>query len=89
METAGVIISFLCFFLSINFGVLSVYVTMDEWQKKQLLAGATSFFVGGTIVAVLLIALKISHRFALEKERRKPDTRKSYRVYACPEIGEN
>jgi hypothetical protein len=55
-------ISFLCFFFSINFAVFSVYVIMDEGLREQLVAAATSFFVGGAVIAVLLIVLKIIAR---------------------------
>lgn len=61
-ETISVMISFLCFFFSINFAVLSVYVVVDEGLREQLVAAATSFFVGGVVIAVLLIVLKISAR---------------------------
>jgi hypothetical protein len=55
-------ISFLCFFFSINFAVFSVYVIMDEGLREQLVAAATSLFVGGAVIAVLLIVLKIIAR---------------------------
>jgi hypothetical protein len=55
-------ISFLCFFFSINFAVFSVYVIVDEGLREQLVAAATSFFVGGAVIAVLLIVLKIIAR---------------------------
>jgi len=61
-ETISVMISFLCFCFSINFAVLSVYVIVDEGLREQLVAAATSFFVGGVVIAVLLIVLRISAR---------------------------
>ena len=61
-ETISVMISFLCFFFSINFAVFSVYVPVDEGLREQLVAAATSFFVGGVVIAVLLIVRRIIAR---------------------------
>lgn len=72
-ETTVVMISFLCFFFSIYFAILSVYVTMNEWLKEQLLAAATSFFVGGTSVAVLLVVLKIIAKICSRKRPAKAE----------------
>jgi hypothetical protein len=66
-ETISVIISFLCFFFSINFAVLSVYVIVDEGLRAQLVTAATSFFVGGAVIAVLLIVLKTIARASKER----------------------
>ena len=58
-ETIFVVISFLCFFLAINLAVFSVYAITAEMLREQAVAMATSFFVGGAVIAVLLIILKI------------------------------
>jgi hypothetical protein len=47
-----------CFFLSINFVVLSLYAIEDKLQRVQLLAMATSFFVGGAVITILYIVGK-------------------------------
>jgi hypothetical protein len=59
IETTFVMISFVCFVFSIYFVMLSLYVTVDELLRQQLLATSTSFFVGGAVIAVLLTVLKI------------------------------
>jgi uncharacterized membrane protein YdcZ (DUF606 family) len=53
--------------------MLSVYVTMNEWLREQLLAWATSFFVGGTALAVLLTTLKIIAKIYSRKRRAKTE----------------
>ena len=59
-ETVFVTISGFCFFLSIYFGILSQYLVVDELLRAQLTALATSFFVGGAVVAILLAMVKIT-----------------------------
>jgi len=58
-ETVFVTILSFCFFLSIYFAVLSSYAIEDQLQKVQLLAMATSFFVGGAVITILYIVVKI------------------------------
>ena len=53
-----VMISGFCFFLSIYFGILSQSLATDEILRVQLIALATSFFVGGALVAILLALVK-------------------------------
>ena len=59
IETVLVTILSLCFFLSIYFVILSSYAIEDKLQRVQLLAMATSFFVGGAVIAILYIVVKI------------------------------
>jgi hypothetical protein len=59
METVFAMISGVCFFLAINFVVLSLYAIEDKLQKVQSLAMATSFFVGGAVIIILYILVKI------------------------------
>jgi hypothetical protein len=59
IETAFVMTSLVCFFLSINFVVLSLYAAVDEPSKVQLLALGSSFFVGGVVTGVLWVILRI------------------------------
>jgi hypothetical protein len=65
METVFVMISIVCFFLSIYFVVLSMYVIVDELLKVQPLALASSFFVGGVVIAILSAVLRIAGMRAL------------------------
>jgi hypothetical protein len=58
IETVFVMILGVCFFLSINFVVLSLYAVEDKLQRVQLLAMATSFFVGGAVITILYIVGK-------------------------------
>jgi hypothetical protein len=48
-----------CFFLSTYFVILSLYAIEDKLQRVQLLAMATSFFVGGAVITILYIFMKI------------------------------
>lgn len=59
MGTVFVIILGVCFFLAIYFGILSQCLVVDELLIVQLTALATSFFVGGTVVAILFALTKI------------------------------
>jgi hypothetical protein len=59
MGTVFVTISGVCFFLAIYFGILSQSLVMDELLRVQLTALATSFFVGGAVVAILFALTKI------------------------------
>lgn len=59
IETVFVTILSLCYFLSIYFVILSSYAIEDKLQRVQLLAMATSFFVGGAVIASLYIVVKI------------------------------
>lgn len=59
IETVFVTILSLCYFLSIYFVILSSYAIEDKLQRVQLLAMATSFFVGGAVIAILYIVVKI------------------------------
>ena len=68
--TLFVVISFFCFFLSINFGVLLQYLVVDELLKAQLLSLTTSFFIGGIVMIVLFAVVKFSGRLFSEKETR-------------------
>jgi hypothetical protein len=60
--TVFVVASFVCFFLSIYFAMLPPIIMPDERLRVQLLALATSFFVGGTVIIVLFAAVKFSGR---------------------------
>ena len=59
MGTVFVMIPGVCFFLAIYFGLLSQYLEMDELSRVQFTALATSFFVGGAVVAILFALAKI------------------------------
>lgn len=59
MGTVFVMISGVCFFLAIYFGILSQYLVVNELSRVQLTALATSFFVGGAVVATLFALTKI------------------------------
>ena len=59
IQTVFVMILSLCFFLSIYFVILSSYAIEDQLQRVQLLAMATSFFVGGAVITILYIVVKI------------------------------
>jgi hypothetical protein len=59
METVIVLIPLVCFFFSIYFAVLWLYLIVDELLKVQLLALASSFFVAGVVTAILSILLKL------------------------------
>lgn len=59
MGTVFVMISGFCFFLAIYFGILSQCLVVDELLRVQLTALATSFFVGGAVVAILSALTKI------------------------------
>lgn len=59
MGTVFVMISGVCFFLAIYFGILSQYLVVDELLRVQFTALATSFFVGGAVVAILFALAKI------------------------------
>jgi hypothetical protein len=59
--TFFVAISSLYFFLSIYFGML-LYVIVDEQLRAQLIALATSFFVGGMVLIILFAVVRISGR---------------------------
>jgi hypothetical protein len=65
--TVFAVISFLLFFLSIYFGLLPLSVKVDEKLRAQLLALATSFFVGGMVISVLFTVAKIGGRLFSEK----------------------
>jgi Golgi nucleoside diphosphatase len=65
IETVFVMISLVCFFISIYFVVFSLYVIVDELLKVQLLALASSFFVGGVVIAILSAVLRIAGMRAL------------------------
>ena len=54
-----VAIPLVCFFFSIYFVVLSLYVIADELLKVQLLALGSSFLVAGVVTSILSIALKL------------------------------
>lgn len=57
--TVFVMISGFCFFLSVYFGILSQSLAVDRPLRVQLIALATSFFVGGAVVAILHALAKI------------------------------
>ena len=59
IDTVFVMIAGFCFFLAIYFGILSQYLEVDILSRAQLIALATSFFVGGAVVAILLALIKI------------------------------
>jgi hypothetical protein len=59
IDTVFVAISGFCFFMSIYFGILSQPLAVDGLIGAQLMALATSFFVGGAVVAILLALVKI------------------------------
>jgi glucosamine 6-phosphate synthetase-like amidotransferase/phosphosugar isomerase protein len=59
METVYMVILGLCFFLSAYFVILSLFVIEDELQRVQFLAMGTSFFVGGAVITILYIFMKI------------------------------
>jgi hypothetical protein len=59
MGTVFGMISGVCFFLVIYFGILSQCLIVDELLRVQLMALATSFFVGGAVVAILFALAKI------------------------------
>jgi hypothetical protein len=58
METVVAMILGVCFFLSINFVILSLYAVEDKLQRVQLLAMATAFFVSGAVITILYIVGK-------------------------------
>ena len=60
--TVFMVILSICFFLSINFVILSLYAIEDKPQKIQLLTMATSFFVGGTVITILYIVAVVAMR---------------------------
>lgn len=74
IEKTFVTISLVCFFFSIYFAVLSLNVIVDQLSKERLLATATSFFVGGAVIAILLIASKIIGRLLSKTKEAKPGT---------------
>jgi alkyl hydroperoxide reductase subunit AhpF len=74
IETAMVVISFICFFLSIYFVMISLYMVFDELLTRQLLAVATSFFAGGTITAMSLTVAKILEKIYSRKRKTKLST---------------
>jgi hypothetical protein len=59
METVFAVILGVCFFLSINFVVLSLYAVEDKLQRVQLLAMATAFLVGGAVITILYLAARL------------------------------
>jgi hypothetical protein len=67
-ETVFVVLSFLCFFLSIYFGMLPLYVILDEQMKAQLLALSTSFFTGGLVLVASFAIIKISGKLFSQTE---------------------
>jgi hypothetical protein len=67
-ETVLVVVSFVCFFLAIYFAMFPLYVIMDEPLRVQLLAVATSFFVGGTVIIILVAVVKIIGRISTKKD---------------------
>lgn len=70
VESVFVVISFVCFFLSIYFAMLALFGTVDEQLRAQLLSLTTSFFVGGIVIAVLFAVLKIAARLFSQKDTR-------------------
>jgi hypothetical protein len=70
METTVAAISFSCFFLSIYLVIISMYGAMDEFFKKEAVAAATSFFVGGTVIVALFVILKLVGRALSGKKNR-------------------
>jgi len=58
--TVFVVVSFICFFLTVYFAMLPQYVSVDGHLKRQLLALATSFFVGGMVLILFFAIIKIS-----------------------------
>jgi hypothetical protein len=72
-----VVISFICFFLSIYFVMISLYMVFDELLTRQLLAVATSFLAGGTITAMSLTVAKILEKIYSRKRKTKPSTHSS------------
>jgi uncharacterized membrane protein len=59
IENAFATILGICFFVSVSFAILSVCLMVDELSKVELLAMATSFFIGGVVTAILFVAVKI------------------------------
>ena len=59
ISTVFVMISAICFFLAVYFGILSQYLVVDKLLRVQFTALATSFFVGGAVVAILFALTKI------------------------------
>lgn len=62
IRTVFMVILSICFFLSVNFVILSLYTIEDKPQKIQLLAMATSFFVGGAVITILYIVAVVAMR---------------------------
>jgi hypothetical protein len=59
IETVYAMILGVCFILSIYFVILSLSVIEDKLQRVQFLTMATSFFVGGAVITILYIFVKI------------------------------
>ena len=67
-KTVFAIISYICFFLSTYFGILSQYLGVNELLKAQLLILTGTFFAGGTVIIASLAAVKISARLLPQKD---------------------
>jgi VIT1/CCC1 family predicted Fe2+/Mn2+ transporter len=67
VATVVIVVSFFCFFLAVYFAMLPQYVIVNEHLKAQLLALATSFFVGGMVLIIFFAIIKISGKLFSDK----------------------
>ena len=54
--------------------MLSLNVIVDQLSKEQFLATATSIFIDGAVMVILLIAVKIIGRLLSKTKETKPGT---------------